>query len=226
MGPGTRQEGTRRRNLAHFQCRLGMTSRSRGPAPLSAEVQAMASHPGVHSDSLGPPGCSHLGFVGLKFFQRGSLFISDLSHCWDKMPGKGNLKEEGSILAFRSRMHRMEGKRSRQECRAAGHVTSTIWKFQLLSPLCSVRTPGYIMARPTFRAGLPTALNQIQRIPETYFHGESISYPVDKFNHHGPQQEPRGPMQSGLPEFICYCEPCPVPRVPSSSPALLSPLLD
>lgn len=128
-----------------FPVRLGMNSRSCGPAPLSAKDQVMASHPGVYSDcgrhSLGPPGCSHLGFVRLKFFQRGSLFISDLSHCWDKMPGKGNLKEEGSILAFRSRMHGMEGKRSRQECRAAGHATSTVRKFQLLSPLRSVQDP-------------------------------------------------------------------------------------
>lgn len=118
----------------------------------------MASHPGVYSDcgrhSLGPPGCSHLGFVGLKFFQRGSFFISDLSHCWDKMPGKGNLKEEGSILAFRSRMRGIEGKRSRQECRASGHMTSTIQKFKLLSPLLHSRTPGYVMAPPTFQLHL------------------------------------------------------------------------
>lgn len=91
----------------------------------------------------------------------------------------------------------------------------------LLSPSDSAQAPVYIMVLLTLRVGPPTTVNQ--RLVST-----ASPNPIqltNKFNHHGLQLEPRGPLLNPFLGFICVCEPCP-PSCPPSSPVLPSPLLN
>lgn len=129
-------------------------------------------------------------------------------------------------MAPSSRGHEMEGKSPRQERGADGHTTSTIQKFRLLSPSCSVRDPSIRNSHPhlgwVFQPYF-TKPRDSQRLV-SMAHPNPVQLTI-KFNHHSPRQEPRGAMQNAFPGFICCHEPCLTPRVPSSSPALLPLLL-